>query len=78
MGELARLAAQLHAIDVGHHPVQDRQRGPVVALEKAPRILAIGRRNDPVAPLAERAFKDVARHHVVFRDQYSQDRMPPF
>src|SRR2546426_1825770 len=64
-----RAAADLHAIDLRHHPVEDGEPRGLRRRERLPGLGAVAGGRDLVAPLAERGLEDTPRHRVVFSDE---------
>src|SRR5439155_263902 len=69
VGAFADAAADLHAVDLRHHPVEDRQPRSVRRAEPFPGFRAVARGRDFIAPLEERGLENAPRNRVVFRDQ---------
>ena len=70
--ELAHAAANLEAVNPGHHDIQDCQRRRIRCPHRLPRLVAIERRHDLVAPIPEKGLQNPARDDIVFGDQNSQ------
>jgi hypothetical protein len=74
---LAETAADLDAVHLGHHPVEDRHAGGIVHLEGGEGVPTVLGHDHVVSPLAQRDLEDATRSPVVFGDENLQGTLPP-
>src|ERR1051326_5528860 len=64
-----QLTADLDAVNVRHYAIENRERGCALRVQRLPRVLAVMRDDDVVAPLFQVGGEDATRDRIILSNQ---------